>query len=255
MPPRHPDSARDPDLTPAEARLRAEHWTCVLEHADPRYLVALRRFHDQQFGRWRRYFPDLVPPVPRLAPPESPRSWGQYVFVGGDGLRGEIRIRLSLLTGVHPRMRAGPEYAEGRLRFVEDVLLHESVHAYLYEVASHEEESYHGHGPYFADHANLIGADLDLPPVRSGKRRGADATRPSCAQWPHNVRPRALRDPARDYYQGAFKAAGEFDDDVIPSMGNALSTLDQLLAAWRRASRTDRRRFLRMVSPRQRTTA
>jgi hypothetical protein len=32
--------------------------------------------------------------------------------------------------------------------------------------------------------------------VRSAKRRGPDKDRPSCAQWPHNVRP-------LDYYLGA----------------------------------------------------
>jgi hypothetical protein len=49
----------------------------------------------------------------------------------------------------------------------------------------------------FRDVCNRIGESLGLPPVRSSKKRKADAHLPSCAQWPHNVRP-------EDYYQGAY---------------------------------------------------
>jgi hypothetical protein len=233
---------RDVSLSPGEAKLRAEHWRVVQREADPQYLVALRRFHEQQFGPWRHWFPELVPPVPRLSTPASPRALGQYMYIGGDGLRGEIRIRLSLLTGAHPRMRAGDAYAEGRLRFVEDVLLHECVHAYQHEVDGHDERSYHGHGPRFADHANVIGAALQLPRVRSVHRRGTDAELPSCAQWPHNVRP-------ADYYQGAYlDAAAPQDIPPAPPPTPPVLVLDQLLALWRRASRKDRTLFLKLVS-------
>jgi hypothetical protein len=234
-------SKRGVSLTPAEVRLRAEHWRVIQQDADPMYLVALRRFHDLQFGAWRAWFTDLVPPVPRLTTPGSPRRDGEYAYIGGDGLRGEIRIRLSLLTGHHPRMRAGDQYAEGRLRYVEDVLLHECIHAYQHEVAGQDERSYHGHGPAFAEHANLIGAALDLPEVRSAKRRGSKANLPSCAQWPSNVRP-------RDYYQGASLDAAEPRDALpTPPAPPPVPLLDQLLGLWRRTSRKDRTLFLRLV--------
>ena len=57
--------------------------------------------------------------------------------------------------------------------------------------------TYHGHGPKFRDQCNRIGAMLGLPPVRTGKARGKDKGLPSCAYWPHCVRP-------ADYYQGGL---------------------------------------------------
>ena len=93
-------------------------------------------------------------------------------------------------------MRPEPEYAEGRFLFIADVLLHEMVHQYQIEVSGDLEKSQHGHGPHFRDVCNRIGQTLRLPPARSHKKRGPDKDSPSCAQWPHNVRP-------ADYYQGA----------------------------------------------------
>jgi hypothetical protein len=72
-------------------------------------------------------------------------------------------------------------------------------------VTGETEASYHGHGPAFAAVCNRIGAALGLPPVRSAKKRGKDRDLPSCAQWPHNVRP-------PEYYQGAFWPPAEGDD-------------------------------------------
>jgi hypothetical protein len=83
------------------------------------------------------------------------------------------------------------------MRFVEDVLLHESVHQYCDEVLHTSEKSYKGHGPVFANECTRIGELLGLPPVRPAKARGPNKDMPSCADWPHNVRP-------REYYLGAL---------------------------------------------------
>jgi len=80
---------------------------------------------------------------------------------------------------------------------VADVLLHEMVHQWQQEVSGDRDTEYHGHGPAFRDRANVIGAVLGLPTVRTCKARGKDADRPSCSQWPHNVRP-------GDFYGGAY---------------------------------------------------
>lgn len=96
-------------------------------------------------------------------------------------------------------MLAGDEHAEGRRRFVDDVLLHEQVHQYQQEVSGELDAGYHGHGPAFRDQANRIGGALGLAPVRTSKRRGVDADLPSCAQWPHNVR-------GSEHYLGAYGA-------------------------------------------------
>jgi hypothetical protein len=61
----------------------------------------------------------------------------------------------------------------------------------------------------------IVGKNLGLGQVRVAKARGKDKDLPSCADWPHCVRP-------RNYYRGAFvaaagkgaKGAEEFDDKI-----------------------------------------
>jgi len=104
------------------------------------------------------------------------------------------------------------------------------------EITGQNEDSYHGHGPAFAQVCNVMGQALGLPPVRSMKKRGKDKDLPSCAHWPLNVRP-------RDYYGGAYKphdqaepddagAADPEGDQTDPSgAGDPLAALlDQILA-------------------------
>jgi hypothetical protein len=79
--------------------------------------------------------------------------------------------------------------AEGRIRFVLDVLLHEMVHQFNIEVLGKGDDSYSGHGPHFRDQCNRIGEIIGLSSVRTCKRRGPDAALRSCSQWPYNVRP------------------------------------------------------------------
>ena len=70
-----------------------------------------------------------------------------------------------------------------------DVLLHETVHQWHQEITLKQDLGYKGHGPAFRDVANRIGADLGLGVVRVAKARGKLKDLPSCAQWPHCVRP------------------------------------------------------------------
>jgi hypothetical protein len=115
-------------------------------------------------------------------------------------------------------LKPGDEYAEGRMRFVEDVLLHESVHQYCEEALHEGEASYKGHGPVFARECNRIGAALGLPPVRLAKRRGPNKHLPNCADWPWNVRPAdyylgALADPAKSTGKPGEKPGNDDDDE------------------------------------------
>lgn len=217
-------------LSKAEQTLRERHWQVVQKHAAPGYIEALRRFADLQFGAWADYFPGLVPPVPRLSTPSNPRAEGTYAPVAGDGLRGEIRLRPALLNGKHPIMRPGPEFAEGRFLYVADVLLHESAHAFCEEVLGDSQNAYHGHGPAFRDVCNAIGARLGLPPVRTSKRRGADADLPSCAQWPMCVRPPG-------YYLGALRDGRDdtAEGDTTPPADDLRATLLEALVVMGRA--------------------
>ena len=199
-PPRVPTSG---DTLPQSAvQHRLAHWAYIQD--DPsvepwhrEHLVRLRGVWEQ--ANRAHYGGALVPPYMLLAEPSEPKLYGDCGRVSGFGGRSQVRLRPSLLAGTHPHMRAGAEHAEGRVRFVADVLLHETVHQWQQEVLGDQEPAYHGHGPRFRDRANEIGAALGLPPVRTMKRRGADKELPSCSQWPHNVRPVG-------YYLGAYRA-------------------------------------------------
>jgi hypothetical protein len=89
-----------------------------------------------------------------------------------------------------------------RCRFVDQTILHELVHQYLYEASpeatSYEAieagKNYKGHGPLFAAECNRINQTLhpelgfDFVPVRHTKRshaKVADVQRPSCAHFTH----------------------------------------------------------------------
>jgi hypothetical protein len=195
-----------------------------------------RPWHREHLGRlylrwdeWNeQYFEDrLVTPYVWLAEPGSPQRLGDYAGVSGFGGHGQIRIRPSLLTGRHAGVRSGEKYAEGRFRLVADVFLHETIHQWQHEVLGDWEDGYHGHGPQFRDQCNRIGAMLGLPPVRTSKARGKDQALPSCAHWPHCVRP-------PEYYLGAYPA-----DRAVTGGGGVRS----LEAAWRKAGQQERAQF------------
>lgn len=169
----------------------------------------------------------MVPPYLELSAPGSARVYGATRPISGFGGRLQIQIRPSLVTGQHARLRSGTAFAEGRARFVADVLLHEMIHQWQLEVLGEGEDGYHGHGPLFRDRANLIGQQLGLPPVRTSKARGPDKALPSCAQWPHNVRP-------DEYYLGAYirdvPTDGDDTDERVLEPVVVLSLEDQLAA-------------------------
>ncbi|WP_044884564.1 MULTISPECIES: SprT-like domain-containing protein [Frankia] len=167
----------------------------------------------------RYYGGAMAPPYILLDEPSVPRRYGQFAARGGLGGRGQIMIRPSLLAGTHPHLRDADETT--RRRFVADVLLHESIHQWQHEVAGRTDRGYHGHGPAFRDRANEIGAALGLPPVRTAKRRGPDADLPSCAQWPHCVRP-------VDHYAGSYVPASG-DTDLIAQI---IETTTHAAALW-----------------------
>jgi len=109
---------------------------------------------------------------------------------------------------------------------VADVLLHETVHQYHQEVTGEAEESYKGHGPAFRDTCNELGEQLGLPTVRVAKARGLEKDLPSCAHWPHNVRPTG-------YYKEAFitpedqDRAGDIDAEAEADRRATQANLEQ----------------------------
>ncbi len=162
----------------------------VIEHAEPWHRTYLGRLYDLWEAWNHEYFDGrMVPPYILLSEPSNPRRLGDCALVSGFGGHAQIRIRPSLLAGTHPAIAAGDAFLEGRFLFVADVLLHEMIHQWQYEVSGQHESGYHGHGPAFRDMCNRIGAKLGLPPVRTSKARGKDKDLPSCSYWPHDVRP------------------------------------------------------------------
>jgi hypothetical protein len=176
----------------------------VLEQAAPWHREHLTALYTAWHTYNTSYFEgQMTPPYLLLAEPVTPRVYGDTSPASGFGAKLQIRIRPSLVRGTHPHLRQGlmdhatrARCAIGRQRFVDDILLHETIHQYHMEVIGRHEDSYDGHGPSFRDCANRIGATLGLPPVRASKVPKKERDKPSCAQWPHNVRP-------ADYYQGA----------------------------------------------------
>jgi hypothetical protein len=201
---------------PPDAKTHREDFVAyVLDRAAP--------WHRQHMGRLYRQWIDwndhhfggaLVAPYLLLTETACPRRYGDYSKTSGWGGYGQTRVREKLLTGAHPHVREGDQYAEGRYLFVADVFLHETVHQWQHEVKGNLEPGYKGHGPLFAGRCNEIGAALGLPPVRPAKARGKDKDLPSCAQWPSNVRPEG-------YYMGAYlppgEDEGEDEDEAVPA--------------------------------------
>ena len=198
-------------LTAADIKHREEFKEFVLRDSDAWYRPLLKWLYES----WESYAKDLLecemtPPYILLSPPARAQAIGDYGEVSSFGGHSQIRIRPTLFSGEHKLLRDGDEYEEGRALFIADVLLHEFVHQYQHEIDGEPEESYRGHGPRFAATCNRIGEKLSLPPVRVAKARGKDKDLPSCAQWPHCVRPAG-------YYLGAYvndndgELAGEGD--------------------------------------------
>ncbi|NJN91592.1 MAG: hypothetical protein HC878_15330 [Leptolyngbyaceae cyanobacterium SL_5_14] len=170
----------------------------VTQHAEHFHREAMIQLYEC-FNQFNLQFFGALLAVPYLclANPSSAKHFGKYQPVSGFGGKGEIILRLSLLMGTHPDVKAGEEYAEGRWLLIQDVLLAMMVHQFQHEIANQPETSYKGHGPRFRDKCNEIGEKLDLFPVRTAKHRGADQHLASCAGWPWNVRPEG-------YYLGAY---------------------------------------------------
>jgi hypothetical protein len=140
----------------------------------------------------------LVQPYIELNNPSNPKPIGQYSSITGFGGKSGICIRPSVLHGTHPMVRPGDKFVPGRLLIVQDILLHEMIHQWAHEKLEQPEPKYDGHGPVFARECNRIGEALSLGKVRQSKHKPKkNPEMPSCAQWPHNVRP-------DDYYLGAL---------------------------------------------------
>src|SRR5215208_261916 len=108
----------------------------------------------------------MVPSLIQLTDPGQTHCYGCCTnFSGLAGIRSAIKIRSSILDGTLRDLKHGSRNPEGLRRFLEDVLLHEMIHQWHFEVTGEGDESYSGHGPAFSAKANEIGVALGLPRV------------------------------------------------------------------------------------------
>jgi hypothetical protein len=147
----------------------------------------------------------------------SPRSvLGEYCYRGDHGMLGEIIVNHRLFHNGVKGVIFEDATRPGFIRYIDDVLLHEMVHAYCHLVLHKPEISYRGHGPVFASECNRIGSRLNLDPVKHAKSRKAiEAHLQRCNYWPWCV-----RDPS--YYLGAVvdveEASKNTTDDELASL-------------------------------------
>jgi hypothetical protein len=142
----------------------------------------------------------MVPSLIQLTDPGHTHRYGVCEAYGGlAGIRSAIKIRRSILDGTCLELKHGGRNPKGRRLFLEDVLLHEMINRWQFEVVGDSDASYSGHGPVFSAKANEISKALGLSIVgRTCKARDHKAKNlPSPSQWPHNTRP-------VEYYLGAY---------------------------------------------------
>jgi hypothetical protein len=214
------------------------------------------------FDRWeywrQRFFPDADLTFPFFQSGRRGAEFGHYSTIGDSGQPSVIHIKRSLLMGTSDlavykitptkKLVLKADHPE-RIKFVDQVILHELVHQYLHEGAPPEvirkyEDSesgtnHKGHGSLFAAECNRINEVLhpelgfEFIPVRHVKRdRGplADRQRPSCAQFTHGellfawsptdekLTPEQLEDnrqrmeQALRYYGGAIEVVQEAEE-------------------------------------------
>ena len=190
------------EKTRDDARLR----TLIREHARTQEGYDARLY--DLWEEWNEEFFEgrMVPALVQLTDPGQTHCYGSCsTYSGLAGIRSSIKLRSSILDGTLRDLKNGSRNPEGLRRFLEDVLLHEMIHQYHFEVTGQEDASYSGHGPAFSAKATEIGAKLGLPRVgRSCKKRDcADKGLESPSQWPHDVRPHP------EYYRGAHVPASQ----------------------------------------------
>lgn len=159
--------------------------------------------HADDFNRL--YFFNKLPLLEiKIGSCASPRTWlGQNALRGDHGILSEITISGRLFTNSFKGLLIQDTTKRGFTRFIDDILLHEMVHAYCDLVRRQPELTYRGHGPVFTEECNRIGQILGLAPVKHSKsRKFFEEHIPKCNHWPQAVR-------HVDYYEGAVVDVAE----------------------------------------------
>lgn len=112
----------------------------------------------------------LLPCAVEVTTPGSQRALADY--------------RPKTVEGIESHIRISPRAVKRGFRFAADVLLHEMMHAFCYEVIGDIEPKWGYHGPIWTAQCNKVGRMMRLGEVFVKGRGG-----PNSAQWPLCLRP------------------------------------------------------------------
>jgi hypothetical protein len=214
------------------ASVKAEAWETELAQ----FGALWREFNASFFGG------ALDEPHVAIGSPTSPKAWGEFTKIGGDGLRSFIVIRRTHVDGTFNqgkvplpgqtvRFFREDHSLEARWRHLADILLHEQIHQWQYQHGSPTKQK---HDVEFTAKCNEISDALGIGRVVSRRRKGDPASLPIAAHWPMNVRPDG-------YYLDLW---GEISE---PEQNEDLLTL--MLTTWPKLSDGQRCDFVERSDP------
>jgi hypothetical protein len=109
-------------LTDADRQHREQFAEYSSHHAHGPFRRELARLVARAAEYNAAHFGDkLLPPHILLAEPKNLSAIGDHANISGWGSRGQIRIRPSIVTGEHGKVRAGDEFAAGRMLLALDI--------------------------------------------------------------------------------------------------------------------------------------
>jgi len=207
---------------------------------------------------WNKRFFSARLALPHLCiDPTPPRCLGDTRSWTGSGAEIQITISQAVVFGSH-RVVVNRWPAEGTKRFIRDILAHEMIHQYQFEVSGNHEAGYRGHGPEFAARCNCIGEEWGLTPVMPRRRGRRDAERAIANFWPHNVRPpdfyapdialdRIIDKPAKPQHQPncCYLLLEQLRALLVERGGEETLRFIEAELAWRRARRVGGEGFVR----------
>lgn len=170
-----------------ETSLRKQIFDYAISQADGPYkeFIPLLSQAWQEFND--RYFDgSLTPAFIAITAPKVSKAYADCSLWSSYGGKHQIRIKETVIEGTHNDFN--PNHAiENRLLFILDVLLHEQIHQFLFEIKEDYSKAHKRHGGNYPVIANQIGDQLGLPHVVERTRK--DKSLPISSQWPICVRP------------------------------------------------------------------
>ena len=176
---------------------RRRYAAFAVRHSEPVYREVLADLYDfwremnKTFFRGQLKKPHLTIGV------TPPRCLGFCKPLTDWGGQLQITISETVVLGRH-RVVVNRWPAEGAKRFARDMLLHEILHQFAWEVSGDTEQGYRGHGPRFTKLCNEIGERLGITFVITRRRGRKDSEKATANYWPYSVRPAGYYAPDVD---------------------------------------------------------